>query len=83
MSKSKEIEVLNFEDLDVEELEQRLEMAMGSNIVVPDDWVCIGHVECPNLCAGVCPTLCSSDCPTLCADYTCDTYGCGGGHQIP
>lgn len=79
-----EIEMLNFDELDVEELERRLELAAGSGIS-PDSW-CINNCEdlCGvdgDVCVGECPEACA-DCASLCA-ADCITDGCGGGTYIP
>lgn len=68
-----EIESLNASDLDLEELERRIEMA----ILVPSElgWLCGCNNECgncPNLC-DLCTSLCSGDspgCTTFC-DVNC------------
>jgi len=46
-----EVTSLNFADLDVEELEHRLEMASAQPMAAP--WICGAHVDCPNLTCGV------------------------------
>jgi len=63
-----EIESLNVDQLDVEELEQRIELATG----VPTEmgWVCDCDGNC-TLCQH-CTTLCTCD-----GTNTCTTY-CGG-----
>lgn len=81
-----EIEVLDLEDLDVDELEQRLELAAAGGIT-PDGWICACDDKCTHCDYTSCPAY---TCP--CVSYTppcsldgggCDLYGCGGGTQIP
>lgn len=68
-----EIEVLNFDELDVEQLEQRLDMAIVNGAVM-DSWACA--VDCATQCAAYCPTNCIADCTTFCGADTCGT-DCG------
>jgi hypothetical protein len=85
-----EIEVLNLEDLDVDELEQRLELASGS-IAQPDGWVCWCDRDWCDCDVFIC--TCNAEAPCPCVSYVatcscdgnagCDMYGCGGGTQIP
>lgn len=87
-----EIEVLNFDDLDVEELERRLDMAIVGGATV-DAWICgidacgCNSNTCSTQCAANCATACGANCSGLCgADgcgSDCGTLGCGGPHQIP
>jgi len=80
-----EIESLNVDQLDVEELEQRIELSAG----VPTEmgWTCSCDSECNSLCTSycstqctcdgtnTCTTYCGSDCSTLCS-YLCSA-DCG------
>jgi hypothetical protein len=83
----REIEVLNFDELNVEELEQRLDMAIATGAVL-DGWlcgcdtacVCNGNTcttqcaaQCGTLCAAYCATACGADCPALCGADICGT----------
>jgi len=54
-----EIESLNIDQLDVEELEQRIELSAG----VPTEmgWVCSCDNECNGLCTSYCGTQCTCD----------------------
>lgn len=82
MSKfNREIELLNYGDLDVDELERRLETAATTGISL-DCWMVDScAVGC---CNDGCSDGCSADCGTLCgANDPCELYGCGGGHLIP
>jgi hypothetical protein len=78
-----EIEILNFDALDVEELEQRLDMAVTTGAVM-DAWICgvdcgcLGYVcgDCPTACGANCPSLCGANCGTNCTLLgNCRTYG--------
>jgi hypothetical protein len=66
-----EIECLNIENLDVEELEQRLELTSGA--VTPMGWICdCDHYTCPSFCG------CNGyTCTTFTCDYDC-SYDCSG-----
>jgi hypothetical protein len=71
--KKQEIEILNYDELDVQELEQRLDMAIAGGVIV-DSWAC--GVDCSTQCAAYCPTNCVADCSTFCVADTCGT-DCG------
>lgn len=78
--KDLEIEILNFEDLDVEELEERLETAVAGGMT-PDAWI---YCDCDGIDCGVqCSGNCGANCGAACGADTCETNGCGGGHLIP
>lgn len=66
--KKSEIESLNLEELDIDELEHRLELAAAGTP---------GFVECPDNCDTLYPTGCDCDglYPTGCSCY-CTGYGC-------
>ena len=65
MKKTLEIENLNLEDLDVKELEKRLEMSMLEN--EESGWIntCPDKGNCPGLVTNPCPTDCNQliQCP--------------------
>lgn len=67
-----EIEILNFEDLDVEELEKRLETAAAAGIL-PDAW-CVVDCGLDNS-GGSCPCD-GSSCPCDSGGCPCDSGGC-------
>jgi hypothetical protein len=74
-----EMESLNADDLDIEQLERRIELAGLS--MDPMAWVCGADGNC-----GVnCDANCVGDCSTLCGALVCDTYcgtdSCGALHQ--
>ena len=80
-----EIVSLNLEDLDVQELEQRLELAIGMPIT--DAWVCNKNcdVKCDchgydpcgtDICGAECTSLCGAQCYTLCVADGCSIDGC-------
>ncbi len=48
-----EIASLNSENLDVEELERRLELATTVGDLMDVDWVCNDHHHCATLCSVV------------------------------
>ena len=81
-----EIEVLNADDLDIEELEHRLEMAytwadLAKWCIIDICWIniCFGNcgencvANCGENCAANCGTLyaCGANCPGLC-NTNCD-----------
>ena len=81
-----EIVSLNAEDLDVYELERRLELAMG--MYITDGWVCgkdcgsdcgcNGFDSCrTDICGAECTNLCAAKCHTFCAGDLCTIDGCG------
>ena len=60
-----EVQMLANFDLDVEELEQRLELATAL------------HVDCyENGCGGNCTSACGGNCSTACGSNGCFTDGC-------
>jgi hypothetical protein len=76
-----EIESLNSENLDVQELERRLELAsMWTDLTTPDCYIdtcgadcgsnCVGN--CGSNCVGNCPSNCVGNCTTNCAVNVCD-----------
>lgn len=83
--KKTEIEVLSFDELDVEALEQRLDMAIANGAIL-DGWICGCDSECNNCgtqCTNYCASLCTDYCGTLCGVDTCSTdcttlCGCDG-----
>jgi hypothetical protein len=68
-----EIEVLNFDDLDVQELQQRLDMAIASGAVL-DAWGC----GCDHVCScngvGPCAVQCSVHCAAVCTALCLAVY---------
>jgi hypothetical protein len=74
-----EVEPLNLDSLDVEELEQRLEMATMTGV----DAAATCPADCANLCCGCNGHVPCSQC-TDCNHCTdCATYGCSPPHNIP
>lgn len=61
MNKRLEIDVLNFDDLDVEELQNRLETAVAAG-ATSDSWLC--WTDSP--CAANCDVVCSINCTQVC-----------------
>lgn len=66
MNKKKEIESFNLEDLDIQELELRLETAGVAHL---DGWGCVA--DCGGLCAANCGSNCIGNCTTLCGALGC------------
>lgn len=56
-----EIVSFNVHDLDVAELEQRLELAHG--MPLPDDW------GCPSVCSVNCGEVCTVQCGVVCHEH--------------
>lgn len=63
-----EIVSLNLDDLDIEELERRLEMASGITAL---GYLC--GADCGSNCVGNCGGLCAANCPGNC---TVNVGGC-------
>lgn len=74
-----EMESLNLDDMDVEELERRVEM---STMMLAPCYVnacgadcgtnCVGN--CPSNCVGNCGANCGGNCSGLCASNHCSNY---------
>jgi hypothetical protein len=78
MDQDREIVSLNIKNLDIQELERRLELAAGL-IATPDGWVCGADgcgVDCGTNCVGNCPSNCVGNCTSLCGVDGCGT-DCG------
>lgn len=58
----RELESLNADELDIEELERRIEMAS----TLPDGFAWICGADCGNNCIGNCTSNCIGDCPSNC-----------------
>ena len=79
MKQDLEIVSLNADELDIEELERRLELALGLPITT-DLW-CTGHcdacgVHCNTQCAAQCPNFVpcgAANCPNFCGS-DCSTF---------
>lgn len=75
-----EIESLNVDDLDIEELERRIELASAMPML-PDGWIC--GADCGSACGANCGSNCVGLCSALCAANVCGSNsGCttnGGG----
>lgn len=66
----REIQSLNLDQLDVEDLEHRLELATA--LPVELSWGCDCNGDCPTQCTSNC-----QNCPAFCScegTYSCDTY---------
>ena len=73
MKQELELISLNVDDLDIEELERRLELAFGAPST-PDAWDGPGPGEC-------CPTVCHAYC---CTDDPCPSYdSCPSNNPCP
>ena len=77
---------LNVDDLDIEELERRLELAFGAPST-PDAWDGPGPGECcPTVCYGYCctddPCPSNNPCPSYDPD-PCPRYGSCSNYHIP
>jgi hypothetical protein len=87
-----EITSLNLNDLDVQELERRLELALSSamgcivNICLIDVDICVTHccgadgcgANCGSNCTANCGMACGANCPALCNVNCCtEARDCG------
>ena len=64
-----EITSLNIANLDVDELERRLELAITSPHLL--DWCAVDICGCDGTLCGCDGTLCGADCPGLCIGDVC------------